>query len=111
MLAVQHELILPICGGALEAPVADVLEEYDFVGGVWGVRRPGHFPTASGAAKTAALGPVTYMLGCLLPAAELRCGWCEPLVGSLQGCFLREVPCEAGPTFVTQCPSSCWAPC
>ena len=58
MLAAQHELIQPICGGALEAPVAEPLKGHDSIGGVWGVWRPGYFLAAPGAALPAALGPL-----------------------------------------------------
>ena len=71
MPAAQNELNRPICGRALQAPVAEALEEYDFIRDVWGFWRPGHFPTAPGAAKTAAVGLVMYLLGGMLPAEEV----------------------------------------
>ena len=73
MPTAQHELIQPICDGNVEAPVAGLLKGHDSIGGVWGVRRPGHFFAASGAAKTAALGSVHTRLD------EWMTGFCRRL--------------------------------
>lgn len=90
MPAAQHELIQPICGGALEAPVAELLKGHDSLGGVWGVRRPGHFPAASGAAKTAAQGCVKSRLDDCFWLESCICRRCAAAVCILQSRFLTE---------------------